>query len=44
MPPVDQERLPVSLLGRFSGAAAEQLTAVLRLLLPITGGNAVHAA
>jgi len=44
MPPVDQERLPVCLLERFPGAASEQLTAVLRLLLPITGGNAVHAA
>lgn len=44
MPPVDQERLPASLLERFSGAAAAQLIAVLRLLLPITGGNGVHAA
>ena len=44
MPPVDQERLPAALLDRFSGAAAEQLIAVLRLLLPITGGHAVHAA
>jgi len=44
MPPVDQERLPVSVLERFSGVAAEQLIAVLRLLLPITGGNGVHAA
>ena len=44
MPPVDQDRLPVSLIERFIGSGQERLIAVLRLLLPITGGNAVHAA
>jgi hypothetical protein len=41
MPPVDQERPPVSVLERaFSGVAAEQLIAVRVWLLPITGGMA----
>ena len=40
MPPVAPEELPASLLDRFSGAAAERLIAVLRLLLPTTGGAA----
>jgi len=44
MPPVDQDRLPASLIERFIGSGQERLIAVLRLLLPITGGNAVHAA
>jgi hypothetical protein len=44
MPPVDQARLPASLLERFSGGAAERLIALLRLLLPITGGAAMQAA
>jgi hypothetical protein len=44
MPPVDQDRLPASLLERFSGDAETRLIALLRLLLPITGGNAVQAA
>jgi hypothetical protein len=43
MPPVDQERLPASLLERFSGEVADRLIAVLRLLSPITGGTAVQA-
>lgn len=43
MPPVDQARLPASLLGRFSGAAAEQLFSLLRLLLPITAGATMQA-
>jgi len=42
MPPVNQDRLPASLIERFIGSAPERLIAVLRLLLPITGGNAVH--
>ncbi len=41
MPPVDQARLPASLLERFFGEAATQLLALLRLLLPITGGAAL---
>ncbi|WP_036286329.1 hypothetical protein [Methylosinus sp. PW1] len=40
MPPVAREELPTALLDRFSGATAERLTALLRLLLPITGGAA----
>jgi hypothetical protein len=44
MPPVDQKRLPASLLERFPGEAADRLIAVLRLLSPITGGAAVQAA
>jgi len=44
MPPVDQARLPASLLERFSGGIAEGLVALLRLLLPITGGVAMQAA
>jgi hypothetical protein len=44
MPPVDQARLPASLLERFSGEAAKPLISLLRLLLPITGGVAMQAA
>jgi hypothetical protein len=44
MPPVDQARLPASLLERFSGEAAGQLISLLRLLLPITGGATMQAA
>jgi len=42
MPPVNQDGLPASLIERFIGSAPERLIALLRLLLPITGGNAVH--
>jgi len=44
MPPVDQQRLPSSLLERFAGGLEERLVALLRLLGPITGGAVVHAA
>lgn len=44
MPPVDQARMPASLLERFAGDARTKLIALLRLLLPITGGAGVHAA
>jgi hypothetical protein len=44
MPPVDQVRLPASLLARFTGDAGAQLIGLLRLLLPITGGAAMQAA
>jgi hypothetical protein len=44
MPPVDQARLPASLLERFSGDAVRQLLLLLRLLLPITGGVTMPAA
>lgn len=44
MPPVNLDRLPASLIERFIGSGRDRLIAVLRLLLPITGGNTVHAA
>jgi hypothetical protein len=44
MPPVEVDRLPASLLERFAGDAATPLVALLRLLLPITGGAAMQAA
>jgi hypothetical protein len=45
MPPIDQNRLPASMLERFAGAVAEQLLGLLRLLAPITGGaGIVHVA
>ncbi len=43
MPPVDQGRLPASLLERFAGGAVAKLIALLRWLGPITGGTAMHA-
>jgi hypothetical protein len=39
MPPVEHERLPGSLLDRFSGGDADRLIAMLRFLSPITGGS-----
>lgn len=40
MPPVDEERLPATMLERFAGSSLEQrLTALLRFLGPITGGR-----
>ena len=39
MPPVDQDRIPVSLIERFTGDIAERIVALLRFLGPITGGN-----
>jgi hypothetical protein len=42
MPPVDEKRLPASLLERFAGSLAERLVALLRFL--VTGGAGVHAA
>jgi hypothetical protein len=44
MPPVDRGRLPASLLERFAGDATARLIALLRFLLPISGGAAMHAA
>lgn len=44
MPPVDVDRLPASLLERFAGSEADRLVALLRWLLPITGGAAMQAA
>jgi hypothetical protein len=39
MPPVDHDRLPVSLIERFNGGGGERLLALLRFLAPITGGD-----
>jgi hypothetical protein len=44
MPPVDQARLPGALLERFAGDAAARLVALLRFILPISGGVAMQAA
>jgi hypothetical protein len=41
MPPIDENRLPASMLERFAGAVAEQLLALLRFLAPITGGAGI---
>jgi hypothetical protein len=43
MPPVDQHRLPASLLDRFTGDDTEPLVALLRFLGPITGGARMQA-
>ena len=42
MPPIDRERLPASLLERFTGDVADRLVALLRFIGPVTGGR-VHA-
>ena len=39
MPPVDEARLPTTILERFTGIETERLTALLRFLAPITGGQ-----
>jgi hypothetical protein len=38
MPPIDRERLPASLLERFTGDDADRLVALLRFIAPVTGG------
>ena len=38
MPPVEHDKLPASLIERFTGEDAEPLVALLRFLGPITGG------
>ena len=43
MPPVNQDRLPASLLDRFTGYGAEPLIALLRFLGPVTGGAGMQA-
>ncbi len=42
VPPIDHERLPASLLERFTGDDADRLVALLRFIGPVTGGR-VHA-
>jgi hypothetical protein len=44
VPPVDIDRLPVSLLERFAGGPAEKLIGLLRFLGPLTGGTAAMRA
>ena len=39
MPPVDQDRMPTSLLERFNGSGGERLMTLLRFIAPITGGD-----
>ena len=43
MPPVDHDRLPASLIERFTGDHAKQLIALLRFIGPITGGAGMQA-
>lgn len=42
--PVDAARLPCSLLERLAGGAAEQITALLKLLAPLTTGSVADGA
>ena len=44
MPPIDIASLPASLLDRFAGDIAEQLTSLLRFLGPVTGGASAMRA
>lgn len=44
MPPVAIASLPASLLDRFAGDIAEQLTSLLRFLGPLTGGASAMRA
>ena len=40
MPPVDEDRLPAAMLGRFAGnSLTERNIALLRFRAPITGGE-----
>jgi hypothetical protein len=43
MPPVDQHRLPLSLLDRFAGDGADGLVGLLRFIGPVTGGAGMQA-
>lgn len=42
--PVDAARLPCSLLERLAGGATEQITALLKLLAPLTTGSVTDGA
>jgi hypothetical protein len=42
--PVSAARLPCSLLERLGGGAVEQITAVLKLLAPLTTGSVTDGA
>ena len=43
MPPVEHDKLPASLIERFTGEDTEPLVALLRFLGPITGGAGMQA-
>jgi hypothetical protein len=43
-PPVDEGRLPASMLERFLGSSVRRLVNLLRFLTPITGGAAVRVS
>ena len=43
MPPLDIASLPASLLDRFAGDPGERLIALLRFLIPLTGGATMRA-
>lgn len=43
MPPVDEARLPATLIERFDGDEADRLIALLRFLGPVTGGTRMRA-
>jgi hypothetical protein len=42
--PVETARLPCSLLDRLAGGAAQQITALLKLLAPLTTGSVADSA
>jgi hypothetical protein len=42
--PVDETRLPCSLLERLTGGTVEQVTALLKLLAPLTTGSVADGA
>jgi hypothetical protein len=43
MPPVDETRLPATLIDRFGGDAPDRLVALLHFLSPLTGGSGMRA-
>ncbi len=43
MPPVDETRLPATLIDRFDGDEPDRLVALLRFLGPLTGGRRIRA-
>jgi hypothetical protein len=43
MPPVEHDKLPASLIERFTGEGTELLVALLRFIGPITGGTGMQA-
>jgi hypothetical protein len=43
MPPVDETRLPATLIDRFGGDAPDRLVALLHFLGPLTGGSGMRA-